>query len=214
MAVDWFTCQSDQILRKPFNPFIYFLKYYFEQSPENSAERNREMFENNFLELQYELTENQPLEADAVRREIARTQSVLAALVGIQYNGSLWEQLDARGQYQNALSAMANLFVAESLLQPAVIELEDAHWYDEMSREFLMQFIRRAQGYPLLFLVTSRYEDDGSRSFIFRPNLLEELKIPNVEVDLNFLLPDDLKSFAEVRLGGSLHPDLLELIRV
>ncbi|MBK8194685.1 MAG: tetratricopeptide repeat protein [Lewinellaceae bacterium] len=213
MAVSWFTCQSDQILRKPFNPFIYFLKYYFEQSPENSAERNREMFENNFLELQYELTENRHPEADAVRREIARTQSVLAALVGIQYNGSLWEQLDARGRYQNALSAMANLFVAESLLQPAVIELEDAHWYDEMSREFLMQFIRRAQGYPLLFLVTSRYEDDGSRSFIFRPNLLEELKIPNVEVDLNFLLPDDLKSFAEVRLGGSLHPDLLELIQ-
>ncbi|HRI60920.1 MAG TPA: tetratricopeptide repeat protein [Saprospiraceae bacterium] len=213
MAVSWFTCQSDQILRKPFNPFIYFLKNYFDQSPENHPARNRELFENNFLELQYELTENRHPEADAVRREIARTQSVLAAMVGIHSPGSLWEQLDARGRYQNSLSALANLFVAESLLQPMVIELEDTHWYDDMSREFLQQFIRRAQGYPLLFLATSRYEDDGSRIYVFRHNLLDELQIPSVEVDLNFLSPEDLKAFAETRLGGALHPDLLELMQ-
>ena len=165
MAVSWFGCASDQILRKPFNPFIYFLKNYFDQSPENTPERNKELFEQNFLELQYELTESQHPEADAVRREIARTQSVLAAMVGINYPGTLWEQLDARGRYQNALAAMANLFVAESLLQPVVIELEDGHWYDDMSREFLAQFARRAQAYPLLFLVTSRYEDDGTLSY-------------------------------------------------
>ena len=213
MAVSWFACQSDQILRKPFNPFIYFLKNYFDQSPENSPERNRELFESNFLELMYDLTESHHPEADAVRREISRTQSVLAAMIGIQYQGSLWEQLDARGRYQNGLAAMANLFVAESLLQPLVIELEDAHWYDDMSREFLGQFIRRAPGYPILFLVTSRYEDDGSRAFVFKQNVLEELKIPFTEVDLNFLSPEDLRAFAEGRLGGQLHPDLYELLQ-
>jgi predicted ATPase/class 3 adenylate cyclase len=213
MTVSWFTCQSDQILRKPFNPFIYFLKNYFEQSPENTSARNRELFEQNFIELQFELTESKHPEADAVRREISRTQSVLAAMLGINYSGSLWEQLDGRGRYQNGLAAMANLFVAESLLQPVVIELEDAHWYDEMSLEFLAQFIRRAPAYPLLFLATSRYEDDGSKSYLFKKNILGELSIPSVEVDLNFLHPDDLKAFAEARLGGSLHPELLELLQ-
>ena len=213
MALSWFHCQSDQILRKPFNPFIYFLKNYFEQSPENNTDRNRELFESNFLELMYDLTESKHPEADAIRREIARTQSVLAASVGIHYPGSLWDQLDARGRYQNALSAMANLFVAESILQPVVVELEDTHWYDEMSREFLAQFIRRAQGYPLLFLATSRYEDDGSKVFIFRQNVLQELRIPFTEIDLNFLHPDDLRAFAEARLGGTLHPDLFELLQ-
>jgi class 3 adenylate cyclase len=149
MAVSWFGCASDQILRKQFNPFIYFLKNYFDQSPENTPERNKELFEQNFLELQFELTESKHSEADAVRREIARSQSVLAAMVGIIIPGALWEQLDARGRYQNALAAMANLFVAESLLQPVVIELEDGHWYDDMSREFLAQFARRSQAYPL-----------------------------------------------------------------
>lgn len=214
MAVSWLTCQSDQILRKPFNPFIYLLKNYFEQSPENTQERNRQAFESNFLELQLDLTESRHPEADAIRREISRTQSVLAALVGLpQASGSLWDQLDARGRYQNALSAMANLFVAEAILQPAVIELEDGHWYDDMSREFLAQFIRRAQGYPLLFLSTSRYEDDGSKEYVFRPNLLGELQIAHCEVDLNFLSPEDLKAFAENRLEGAMHPDLLELIQ-
>ena len=213
MTVSWFSCQSDQILRKPFNPFIYFLKNYFDQSPENNNERNREFFESNFKELQDDLTGSRHPEAEAVRREIARTQSVLAAMVGIPISGSLWEQLDARGRYQNGLAAMANLFVAESLLQPAVIELEDAHWFDDMSREFMTQFIRRAQGYPLLFLSSSRYEDDGSRAHILRPNVLQELGVPVLELDLNFLQPDDLKSFAQARLGGSLHPELLELLQ-
>lgn len=213
MSVSWFTCQSDQILRKPFNPFIYFLKNYFDQSPENTPERNRELFEQNFLELQYELTESRHAEADAVRREINRTQSVLAALIGIHYHGSLWDQLDARGRYQNALAAMANLFVAESLLQAVVIELEDSHWYDEMSREFLAQFIRRAPGHPILFVSTSRYEDDGSRAYVFKHKVLDEIRVKHLEIDLNFLSPDDLKAFAEVRLGGRLHPDLLELLQ-
>lgn len=213
MAVSWLNCQSDQILRKPFNPFIYLLKNYFEQSPDNTPERNRELFESNFLELMYDLSESKHAEADAIRREIARTQSVLAALVSIQYPGSLWEQLDARGRYQNALSAMANLFVAEAILQPAVIELEDTHWYDDMSREFLAQFVRRAQGYPLLFLATSRYEDDGNKAYILRPNQLQEIQVPHCELDLNFLQPDDLRAFAEARLGGPLHPDLMELLQ-
>ncbi len=213
MTVSWFSCQSDQILRKPFNPFIYFLKNYFDQSPENNQERNREFFDSNFKELQDDLIGSRHPEAEAVRREIARTQSVLAAMVGIHISGSLWEQLDARGRYQNGLAAMANLFVAESLLQPAVIELEDAHWFDDMSREFMAQFIRRAQGYPLLFLSSSRYEDDGSRAHILRPNVLQEAGVPMLELDLNFLQPDDLKSFAQARLGGNLHPELLELLQ-
>jgi predicted ATPase/class 3 adenylate cyclase len=212
-SVSWFSCQSDQILRKPFNPFIYFLKNYFDQSPENTTARNRELFESNFLELIYDLTESKHPEADAVRREISRTQSVLGAMIGIHFPNSLWEQLDARGRYQNSLAAMANLFVAETLFQPTVIELEDTHWYDDMSKEFLAQFVRRAKGYPLLFLSTSRYEDDGSRAFIFKPNVLEELNIPFCEVDLNFLSPEDLRAFAETRLGGKLHTDLFDLLQ-
>ncbi|MEZ4919350.1 MAG: tetratricopeptide repeat protein [Saprospiraceae bacterium] len=212
MMVSWFNCQSDQILRKPFNPFIHFLKNYFEQSPEYTDERNKDLFESNFQELQHDLKKSTHPEAEAIRREIDRTKSVLAALIGIFYPDSLWEQLDARGRYQNALAAMANLFVSEAILQALVIELEDTHWYDDMSREFLNQFIRRAQAYPLLFLVSSRYEDDGSKSHIFRENTLKEIGANTLEIDLNYLSPESLRFFAESRLGGKLHPDLFDLL--
>ncbi|MCC7246834.1 MAG: tetratricopeptide repeat protein [Saprospiraceae bacterium] len=212
-SVSWFTCQSDQILKKSFNPFIYFLKNYFDQSSENTPEKNANLFEQHFNELLHELSESTHPEAEAVRREISRTQSVLAAMVGITIHGSLWEQLDARGRYQNALSAMANLFIGEAILQPLVIEIEDAHWYDDMSREFLAQFIRRAQAYPIFFVVTSRYEDDGSKTHVFRTGLLQETNTPFMEVDLNFLQTTDLLAIAEARLGGRLHPELLELMQ-
>ncbi len=212
-SLSWFNCQSDQILRKPFNPFVYFLKNYFEQSPENTAHVNAEKFDHNFLELQFELTQESHPEADLVRREIARTETVLAALVGVQKSGGLWEQLDARGRYQNALAALANLFVAEAILQPVVIELEDSHWYDDMSREFMAQFIRRAQSYPILFLASSRYEDDGSKSYPVRPTLLDEIGVKSIEVDLNFLSPTDLRFFAESRLGGTPNDDLFDLLQ-
>jgi tetratricopeptide (TPR) repeat protein len=214
MPLSWFNCQSDQILRKPFNPFIFFLKNYFDQSPENNPARNRELFEQNFAALQNKLIEVQGKpEADIVRREIARTESVLAALVGISQPGSLWEQLDARGRYQNALAALANLFVAEALIQPVVVELEDTHWYDDMSREFLMQFARRAQNHSILFLASSRYEDDGSKSYPFRPGYLDESSIKSIEIDLNFLSPDDLKLFAEHRLGDKISTEIFDLLQ-
>ena len=213
LSLSWFNCQSDQILRKPFNPFIYFLKNYFEQSPENPAQVNAEKFDRNFLELQYELTQEKHPEADVVRREIARTESVLAALVGVNKAGGLWEQLDARGRYQNALAAMANLFVAEAILQPVVIELEDTHWYDDMSKEFLAQFVRRAQAYPIFLLASSRYEDDGSKAYPIRPALLKEVGASEIEVDLNFLSPVDIRSFAESKLGGAIHDELFELLQ-
>ncbi len=212
-SISWFNCQSDQILRKPFNPFAYFLKNYFEQSPENSSQINNEKFDHNFLKLQFNLTQANHPEADLVRREIARTESVLAALVGLNKHGGLWEQLDARGRYQNTLSAMANLFIAEAILRPVVIELEDTHWYDDMSREFLLQFIRRAQGYPFLLLASSRYEDDGSKNYPIRRNLLEEIGVKDLEVDLNYLSPEDLRTFAVSRLGGNLHDDLFDLLQ-
>jgi predicted ATPase/class 3 adenylate cyclase len=211
--ISWFTCQSDQILRKSFNPFIYFLKNYFEQSPENTEDRNRALFESNFLELTYDLAASTHPESEAIRHEITRTQSVLAAMISLHYPGSLWEQLDARGRYQNGMAAMANLFVAEAILQPVVIELEDTHWYDDMSREFLAQFIRRATQYPILFLATSRYEDDGSKLHILRTQTLDAQQITHLEIDLNFLDNDNLKAFAEAQLGGEIHPDLFEILQ-
>ncbi len=214
LSISWFSCQSDQILRKPFNPFIYFLKNYFEQSPEASADQNRARFDAGLREISNDLEKSGHSEAMIWQREIWRTESVLAALIGLGTpGGGLWEQLDARGRYQNAIAAVQNLFIGEAILQPLVIEIEDAHWYDEMSREFLNDFLRRVRNYPIFLLATSRYDDDGSKNSVFKISTINELSIPVFETDLNILSRENLEQFVEARLGGSIHPDLGQLLQ-
>ena len=210
--VEWHICQADQILRKPFNPFIYFLRSYFEQSPDNSHFTNRMNFESRFRLLQESLSDRHSHAGDIAQRELDRTMPVLAALVGIPYENSLWDQLDARGRYQNTLSAVINLLLAESLVRPIVIELEDAHWVDENSIELLQELARQMPNYPIFLLVTSRYKDNGEKPLIISPRMLELLDLPHLQVDLNVLPQEAVRTFAEDILGSPISEDFFKLL--
>lgn len=210
--VGWYTCQSDQILKKPFNPFIYFLKYYFGQSPENSPADNLRSFEKRYQWLVNDVEQLEHPKSDRIFREIIRTKSVLGALIGLKVSNSIWDTLDARGRYENTLTALTNIFLAEALIQPTVIELEDGHWYDEDSIQFLTNLIGELQNTPVFFLVTSRYDDDGGKPHVFDHKVLEEKGVEITEVDLNILKPDALKEFAESKLEDKISDELHELL--
>ncbi|MEN0002537.1 MAG: tetratricopeptide repeat protein [Bacteroidota bacterium] len=208
----WYTCQVDQILRKPFNPFIYFLRDYFDQSPEHSDDLNRKYFEARFQQLLHNLQLVAHKDISERVRELKRTKTILAALIGIDYEDSIWGQLDARGRYQNTIAAITNLFFSESLIQPMVIELEDAHWIDENSTELLHELLRQIKKYPIFLLITSRFLDDGSKPIIIKPGTLEQLVLPSMEIDLNILQPSAVRSFAETALNGSISDDFYEVL--
>jgi len=210
--VGWHICQADQILRKPFNPFVYFLKNFFEQTPDGQSAANQERFEQRFKELVALVRGVGTPPAEAAARELVRTRSVLAALVGINYEGSLWEQLDARGRYENTLQAVINLTEAGSLVEPVVIELEDAHWLDENSQELLQELIRHLGEYPILLLITSRYRDDGSKPTIINRELLDGHGLPWIELDLNYLSPEAVRALAEARLQGAIHEEFYKML--
>ncbi|NRA48280.1 MAG: tetratricopeptide repeat protein, partial [Phaeodactylibacter sp.] len=211
-VAQWHTCQADQILRKPFNPFITFLKNYFEQYPESTSIVNIQHFEERYSQLMEDLDELSRPEAKTAKRELIRTKSVLAALIGLNYKDSIWDVLDAKGRYQNTLASIINLLIAESLVQPVVVELEDGHWMDENSRELLSEFTRQINRYPIAVVITSRYLDDGSKPRLLDAYLLEQNKLPHLEVDLNTLSPNAVQEFTELRLGGSIHQDFLETL--
>ncbi len=208
-VADWLICQSDQILKKPFNPFIYCLKNYFEQSIDKSLKDNKLAFDENFELLLKECLNSTHLQSDAVIRELLRTKSILSGLLGIIEPNSLWEQLDAKGRYENTLTALANFFAAEAMLHSLVIILEDGHWYDEDSKRFLHFFIKNIQEFPVFILVTSRYGDDNSKNDLF----LEENNISITHIDLNILQPEALQSMAEIRFGGKVEDDFLAFLQ-
>ena len=211
-SLSWFTCQADQILKKPLNPFIYFLKNYFEQSFEKTEGENITAFEKVYLELYHEERLVNHPEADHIRKELSRTKSILAAQVGINSSSSLWQQLDAKGRYENTLAALSNLLVAEACLQPIVLELEDAHWFDQDSVAFLQEFAKKMTRYPIFVLVTSRYNDNGEKVHLFSEETLDNLRFRTYEIDLNILQPDAIKSFAEIKLQAPISQNFKELL--
>ncbi len=217
LLVKWVSCQADQILQKPFNPFIYFLKNYFNQSTQLSSKQNLVQFEDKFQMLIEELVAlDDPVKKEngqPIVVELRRTKSILAALIGLNVENSLWNQLDAKGRYQNTLLSLSNLFLAESSLQPLIIELEDAHWFDESSKAFLDEFIRNIRQLPVLLLVTSRYLDDGSKPTLIQKDKITQYDIPVLKMDLNILKTEALQAFAETYLEGSISQEFLKLLK-
>ena len=214
--LQWANCPADQTLRKPFNPFVYFLKTFFNQQVENFIGDNKRAFENKLADFAFPYRDAFAADsASNVRHatsEIERTQSVLAALIGLSYPDSLWEQLDAKGRYDNTWAALGNFFIVLAHRQPLVIELEDAHWLDEDSAAFLKDFIKKIADKPIVLLITSRYDDEGNKQPLFEPALLKDNSIAASEINLNVFTKQQLAHFTSDKLHAPAHADLLETL--
>lgn len=209
---DYIVCQADQILRKPFNPFIYALKNYFGQSADKTLKDNKIAFDKNYDNLLSDCLEANHHKADSIIRELIRTKSILAGLVGLSEEGTLWLELDAKGRYENTVAAIHNFFLSEAMLHPLVIEIEDGHWIDTDSLQILPDLVQKLSDFPVFFLITSRYNDDGSKPTYFSTAFFAQHQMRNKEVDLNILKTEALQAMAELRLGGEIDEALLEFL--
>lgn len=159
--IKWFYLPCEEILRKRFNPVLSFLRDYFNYSEENPEENNKWEFESRLNQL-IGLTKKED-----IRQELIRTKSILGSLLNLRWEHSLFENLDSKERYHNTLYALKNLIKAESLIQPVIIQLEDGHWIDDDSLNWLKILTRNVDGFPFLVLSSCRYRDDGS-SFEFK----------------------------------------------
>jgi class 3 adenylate cyclase/tetratricopeptide (TPR) repeat protein len=220
---DWLYLPCDGILRKAFNPFTHFFTRFFNQSTENSPAQNRANFEQIYQEL-IDNVDRSPSEKSAVttlvvhravetattntlrmgiKSELARLRSIMAGFLGIQYKGSLYEQLEPKLRYQNTLYAFRETFRALSLVRPVVLELEDIQWIDPDSVRAVQTLCQDVANLPILLVVTGRYREDGSK-----PQL--PLEVNAGEIDLNTLSEAGVRALAEDLLSGQAAPGLLE----
>ncbi len=198
----WAICQTDEILRLPFNPFIDWLKKRFELLENQPDEINSIAFSRNIQEL-VEVTPDRELGA-----ELLRTSSVLAALINITQPDSLYERLDAKGRYDNTLIALSVFLRAESLRKPLVLFLEDTHWLDDDTGAFLSFFVRSLQSaphkqYPIAIIATQRPEGDSAR-------IMDEISTNMVQLDK--LSPTNMSHIAKDILGRAIADPLLALL--
>ncbi|GAB4401461.1 MAG: adenylate/guanylate cyclase domain-containing protein [Anaerolineales bacterium] len=208
-------CQTDQIQLRPLETFRFLLRNYFEQIAEPAADSagfaiaiqraNRKRFEARLNALL------QSTPADDLRAEIERTAPFLGALLGLSWKDSLYEQVEPEWRFQNTISAIKALLQAESLRQPLVLHIEDAHWLDADSVAVLQNLSRNMHNYPIAILFTARPEPGGVTQLV-RNSVPPG--IPYNEVNLNAFSKAELAAFATVRLGYTPPPDLLDLLFV
>ncbi|OQY27769.1 MAG: hypothetical protein B6244_09700 [Candidatus Cloacimonetes bacterium 4572_55] len=173
--ITWLYLPCEEILRKSFNPVVYFFNEYFNQSDENSPAENKSAFERKLNNL-IDKTSNVE-----IRKELIRTKSILGAMINLYWKGSLYEQLDAKGRYENTLYAIKNLIKAKSLIQPVIVELEDGHWIDADSKKVLEVLTRNVTGFPFVIISPCRYLDDGSEFRFGLTDVIEnQVKLENL----------------------------------
>lgn len=195
-----FLGQTDEIVRQPFNPFVYWLQRYFGINEAQGEARSKRNF-NRKLDALIAETKGRLAE------EIDRTRSFLGALVGLRWADSLYEQLDAQGRYNNTLIALAALLQVESQRAPVVLVLEDIHQLDEDSLACLPYLMRVLAAQvdpvcPVALLCTSR-------------DSLEELgsAVPgSQDLRLRGLDRVSLRELVMTRLGGPPAGSLLDLL--
>ncbi|NJB87061.1 tetratricopeptide (TPR) repeat protein/class 3 adenylate cyclase [Lewinella marina] len=209
---NWLLGSCDQILRKPFNPFTFLLQRMFRQSMDLNAEQNLRRFEARIGWMQINLQQRKDPRAEVLVAELQRTESLLAAQLGLTLPDSLYTRLDAQGRYQNTIDAIVNLIIAECLIQPTVLELEDTHWIDQESLVVVRELLRRVGDLPLLVVATARPDDDGQYPRLLKEGFKGASELPTLEIELGALSPESVRRFAETTLGGPVSQDTLETL--
>src|SRR5437660_4973448 len=67
--------------------------------------------------------------------------------------------LDSEHEKRRLFAALAHLFLRQTTKQPALLIVEDLHWRDETSLDFLHYLARRCTASPLLVLLTYRSDE-------------------------------------------------------
>jgi predicted ATPase/class 3 adenylate cyclase len=197
----WCLCPADEIRRQSLNPFRHFLRSYFDQTPGTGQSRTEVENKAHFthkLKALIAHTLNSALQV-----ELERAHSFLGALVDLHWPDSLYEQLEPELRFENTLTALKTLLLAESQIQPVVLVLEDAHWLDSDSKQFLKYLTRNVAEYPLAVLVAGRDS--------LPPDLLDP-DTPQQPLHLQSLTPNEIQALAEAHLSAPLAPSLVEVL--
>ncbi|KQC15043.1 MAG: hypothetical protein APR63_04580 [Desulfuromonas sp. SDB] len=172
----WAHLICDQILAKPYNSVIYFLKNYFQQSPEKSEHLNKVKFEEILHSLQEDIS---AIDQD-FSVQLYDTRSFLGSLININWENSTFNNLEPRDKQQAKVNALNLLFTAISRIKPLLIYIEDFNWIDHSTLTYFEQLLMNYQDLPLLFLLEMRTDKNFRNDKIFPHQQKIELFMKNL----------------------------------
>lgn len=125
----------------PYHPILHTMRMSFRIEPDDSASRIREKIRRGVRQ---------------VAMDPETVLPVLEMLFGLSVSGETLQRLDPHSKRQRIFETIRALTMAGARLRPLIIVLEDLHWIDTTSEEFLVQLIDSLPGMPLLLLTTHR----------------------------------------------------------
>jgi len=159
-------------------PVIGLLKYYFRIQDRDEPRDIREKVTGRLITLDEGLRPLLP---------------VFLALLNVQVEDHDWEELDPRRRRQRTLSAIKQLLVRESQVQPVCVVLEDLHWIDAETQAVLNSLIESLPTARILLLVNYRpeYQHGWGEKTYYTQLRIDPLPTERAEELLRAILGDD-----------------------
>lgn len=192
----WFDCPCDETMTQALHPFRHWLRYYFGQGVHLQGDET--VFAIRFDDLVQATADK------ALQTELTENRSFLAALVDIILPDSAYTRLRPEQRREHFQQAIKALIKAESLLQPVILHVEDAHWLDAESRALLENLLRNVAEFPFVVVVSARPAG-------FEPLVL--LDLPQHSIKLEPFTAVAIAQLAAHHLSAQPSNELVELLR-
>lgn len=157
----WLTGRCDQLLRKPFNPFLQILKNYFALPKKKDQEQKLEIFEKKFESILSQSPDPLYKRQETWLKDLQKMKTVIAALLEIPYQGGLWKMSGPKEKYQNTILALSTFIQVLSIKQQIFLLLEDSNWIDESSKKIINHLLEDLKLPGLQIILTSRFDEQG-----------------------------------------------------
>lgn len=197
----WIQLSADDLRTQSLGPFRRALREILGMEGSSRAPADRRDRFDEALDAVIARTPDETIAADL---DVMR--SFLAALVDVQWEGSVYSQVGADFRARNTARALVQFFRALALESQLVLVAEDIHDYDQESREVLR--LIAAQPKPAISLVvSSRPADDGSL-----PRLPVARNAIRALVELGSLSRDGVRSLAERALDAPVSSRVIDFL--
>lgn len=163
-SVQCISLMTDPIHRSALNPFSYWIRNQFTDALTGSIATRTDDFRMHYRKFMLKVQRMPGTES--ILTELDRIESVLAGLIGLEWEGSVYANLEPRYRPSVTGFALKSLLEAYCLFRPVLLIVEDLHWLDTASEEVLSIITRRESNLPYKLIVTSRPLDDGSHPTI------------------------------------------------
>ncbi len=150
---------ADSLQRSSMAPFVHWIKQSFCDGQAAESESRSYTFRKKWAEFT-QIVSSLP-DTEAIQKELLRSESILAGLIGVEWEGSLYASLEPKYRPSVTGFALRTYLEALCILKPTILFIEDLHLLDQESEDVFSILSLRAQQIRAKFVFTSRPLDNG-----------------------------------------------------